>query len=421
MGKTLIRVLALLLLAIPALASSTESVLYSFAGGTADGMYPTAALVSDKSGNLYGTTSEGGNSTVCGIFGGSCGVVFQLTPVSGGGWTETVLYEFTGGADGGTPYDTLVIDDKGNLYGTASVGGASNMGTVFELSPSSNGAWTETVLHSFAGGSDGANPRAGLILKQNKLYGTTMSGGTGTQCGFFGGPCGTVFELARDKTGWTESVLYSFTGTGGDGGVPYAGVTVGKNGNLYGTTFQNGTNGCGTVFELKHAKGTWAENTLYEFTGGNDGKASYGGVIFDPEGNLYGVTSQGGTGGGGTVFELMPGKAGWALTTLHAFTGSPDGSYSEAGLVLRGKNLYGTTFGGGTGSACGPFGGSPCGTAFKVHHGKKGWAESVLYSFLGGADGALPEGSLTFDRAGTLYGTTFGGGIGDGVVFEIKH
>jgi uncharacterized repeat protein (TIGR03803 family) len=408
------------LFAVPAWAASTETVLYSFAGGTTDGMYPTAALIFDKSGNLYGTTSEGGNSTICGIFGGSCGVVFQLTPASGGGWTETVLYEFTGGADGGTPYDSLVIDSDGNLYGTTNVGGASNMGTVFELSPGSNGSWTETVLHSFAGGSDGASPRAGLILKQNKLYGTTMLGGTGTQCGPFGGPCGTVFELTRSKAGWTEKVLHSFTG-GSDGGYPYAGLTLDKVGNLYGTTFQNGTNGCGTVFELKHGKGTWTENTLYEFTGGNDGKASYGGVIFDPEGDLYGATSQGGSGGGGTVFELTPGKAGWTLTTLHAFAGSPDGSYSEAGLVLRGKNLYGTTYDGGTGSTCGPFGGSPCGTVVKLHHGEKGWTESVLYSFLGGTDGAMPEDSLIFDKAGTLYGTTFDGGTGDGVVFQIKH
>jgi len=376
-------------------------------------------VVFDKSGNLYGTTSQGGNSTSCGIFGGSCGVVFKLTPVSGG-WTESVLYEFTGGADGGTPYDSLVIDGKGNLYGTTSAGGTSGMGTVFELTPGSGGTWTETVLHSFAGGSDGAYPRAGLLLERNRLYGTTVQGGTGTACGFFGGgPCGTVFELIHSKTGWTESVLYSFTG-GGDGGYPYGGVVRDKKGNLYGTTFQNGAFGYGTVFELMHAKGTWTESTLYTFTGSTDGKASYGGVIFDAKGDLYGTTSQAGASGGGTVFELTQGASGWSLTTLHAFTGTPDGNYPEAGLVKRGNSLFGTTYNGGTGSACGPFGGQPCGTVFKVHYSKKnGWTESVLYSFMGGADGGLPEDGLIFDKAGNLFGTTLGGGTGDGVVFEI--
>ena len=127
-----------LLFLASAWAGSTDNVLYSFTGGTTDGLYPTGALVFSKSGHLYGTTSQGGNSTTCGIFGGSCGVVFELTPVSGG-WKESVLYEFTGGADGGTPYDALVIDSKGNLYGTTSVGGSSGMGTVFELTRGTGG------------------------------------------------------------------------------------------------------------------------------------------------------------------------------------------------------------------------------------------------------------------------------------------
>jgi uncharacterized repeat protein (TIGR03803 family) len=419
-SAALANTLVVLLFLALAFAGSTETVLYSFTGGTTDGMYPTAALVLSKSGHLYGTTSQGGNSTVCGIFGGSCGVVFELAPVSGGGWKESVLYQFTGGADGGTPYAPLVIDDKGNLYGTTNVGGSSGMGTVFELTRGTGGTWTETVLHSFAGGSDGAYPRSGLLLKGNSLYGTTLQGGTGTACGPFGGPCGTVFKLAHSKTGWTESVLYSFTG-GADGGYPYGGVVLDKGGNLYGTTFQNGSTGYGTVFELTRGKGTWTESTLYTFTGGADGKASYGGVILDANGHLYGTTSQGGASGGGTVFKLTHGTSGWTLTTLHAFTSSPDGSYPEAGLVRRANSLYGTTYGGGTGSACGPFGGSPCGTVFEVSYTKSGgWTENVVYSFTGSTDGALPEDSLIFDKVGNLYGTAFGGGsASDGVVFEI--
>jgi uncharacterized repeat protein (TIGR03803 family) len=417
---TLANALVALLFLASAWAGSTDTLLYSFAGGTNDGMYPAAALVLSKSGHLYGTTSQGGNSTVCGIFGGSCGVVFELTPVSGGGWKETVLYEFTGGADGGTPYAPLVTDSDGNLYGTANVGGASGMGTAFEMTRGSGGTWTETVLHSFAGGSDGAYPRAGLTLKGNSLYGTTLQGGTGTNCGYFGGgSCGTVFKLTHSKTGWKEKVLYSFTGYG-DGGYPYGGVVFDKKGDLYGTTFQNGSTGYGTVFELIHGKGTWTESTLYTFTGGADGKASYGGVIFDAKGNLYGTTSQAGSDGGGTIFELTPGTSGWTLTVLHGFTGAPDGNYPEAGVVKRGDSLYGTTYDGGTGSACGPFGGQPCGTVFEVSYTEgSGWTETVLYSFAGGTDGASPEDSVIFDKAGNLFGTTFGGGIGDGVVFEI--
>jgi uncharacterized repeat protein (TIGR03803 family) len=399
-------------------AASTETVLYSFAGGSSDGSVPLAGLVSDKVGHLYGTTSTGGNSNACGIFGGSCGVVFELHRAAGG-WTEKVLYIFQGGADGGTPYGGLVRDAKGNLYGTTFVGGASGNGTVFELVRGSGGTWTETVLYSFAGGTDGAEPRAGLLLKGNTLYGTTSLGGTGTACGIFGGPCGTVFQLKRANGVWTESVLYSFGGST-DGGLPYGGVVLDKAGNLYGTTSQNGPTGYGTVFELSPGNSGWTETTLYSFTGGSDGKVSYGGVVLDAHGSLYGTTSQGGDGGGGTVFQMKSGSGGWTLTTLHAFTGSPDGNYSEAGLVQKGNAFYGTTFGGGTGSACGPFGGTPCGTVFKVSRAKNTWNEEIMYSFLGGSDGALPSSGLIVNQEGNLFGTAaYAGTAGQGVVFEI--
>jgi uncharacterized repeat protein (TIGR03803 family) len=397
---------------VAAAAGSTERVLYSFAGGN-DGALPTSALVADISGNLYGTTSEGGNSTGCGYFQiFSCGVVFKLTP-SAGGWTESLIYSFTGGADGGTPYGGLVIDSAGNLYGTTFTGGASSMGTVFELRLGSGGTWTETVLHSFTGGSDGAFPYAGLILKDNNLAGTTEQGGTGTAC--FVGSCGTVFALTHGKTGWREQVLYSFLG-GSDGGVPFGGLVLDKADNLYGTTTQYGAAGHGAVFELKRGLGGFTESTLYSFTGGADGSYPEGGLIFDPAGNLYGTTSVGGTSSLGTVFQLKPNNGSWTLTTLHTFTGSPDGGVPEAGLVLMGNAVYGTTFNGGTGSTCGPFGGMPCGTVFKLTIA----GETVVYSFAGTPDAALPESSLILDKSGNLYGTGLGGGtIGFGAVFEI--
>jgi uncharacterized repeat protein (TIGR03803 family) len=356
-------------LLVTAASSSTDNVLYSFAGGS-DGTLPTSALVADKSGNLYGTTSEGGNSSACGPFGDQpCGVVFQLTS-SSGVWTESVIYSFTGGADGGTPYSGLLLDSAGNLYGTTNIGGASGQGTVFELTPGAGGTWTETVLHSFTGGSDGAYPRAGLIMKGKSLFGTTAQGGAGTTCGPFGGSCGTVFKLTRGKAGWTEKVLYSFLG-GGDGGFPFAGLIMDKTGNLYGTTTQYGATCCGTVFELERGKGGWAESTLYSFTGGADGSYPEGNLIFGSTKNLYGTTSVGGSNGVGTVFQLQHGKGSWTLSTLHTFTDSPDGAVPEAGLVKRGNTLYGTTYNGGTGSSCGLFGGTPCGTVFNLTRSKQ--------------------------------------------------
>jgi len=206
--STFVAWLAMIACCIAPAWGSGEKVIYSFAGGSADGTLPTSNLISDSAGNLYGTTTQGGNSSSCGPFGSeSCGVVFELTP-SNGSWTEKVIYSFGGGADGGTPYGGLVMDLSGNLYGTTFAGGASGQGTVFELTPGGNGTWTETVLHSFAGGSDGAAPRAGLlILRGNYLAGTTTLGSTGTGC-VFGTPCGTVFGMSHTSKGWIGKVLY---------------------------------------------------------------------------------------------------------------------------------------------------------------------------------------------------------------------
>jgi uncharacterized repeat protein (TIGR03803 family) len=395
---------------------SSEKVIYSFAGGSADGELPTSNLISDSAGNLYGTTTEGGNSSSCGPFGGeSCGVVFQLTP-SNGNWTEKVIYSFGGGADGGTPYSGLAMDASGNLYGTTFAGGASGQGTVFELTPA-NGTWTETVLHSFTGGSDGAAPRAGLILRGNSLAGTTTLGGSGNGC-VFGTPCGTVFGMSHTSKGWIEKVLYTFTG-GSDGGIPYGGLVVDNAGNLYGTTTQYGAC-CGTVFELTPGKGTWTEKTLYSFTGASDGSYPEGTLILDPAGNLYGTTSTGGGSQVGTVFQLEKTQNGWTLNTLHTFTGDPDGAVPEAGLVRRGSSVFGTTYNGGTGSQCGLFGGTPCGTVYELSRTGQGIVYSVIYSFLSTPDAAQPEGSLWVDQSGDLFGTGYtGGASGNGAVFEI--
>src|ERR1017187_5886787 len=283
-------------------AAGQEKVLYSFTG-LADGGNPYGGVVPDSAGNLYGTTSAGGTS--------GYGVVFKLDKAG----QETVLYAFTGGADGGYSYAGVIRDSAGNLYGTTSSGGTAGYGVVFEV----NTCGQETVLYSFTGGADGGYSYAGVIRgSAGNLYGTTSAGGTS---GY-----GVVFKL--DRAG-QETVLYAFTG-GADGGYSYAGVIPDSAGNLYGTTSAGGTSGYGVVFKLDKAG---QETVLYAFTGGADGGYSYAGVIRDSAGNLYGTTSSGGTAGQGVVFKL---STGGQETVLYSFTGGADGGYSYAG-VIRGS------------------------------------------------------------------------------------
>jgi len=313
----------------------SEKVLYSFTGSGGDGGYPDAGLIIDASGNLYGTTSQGGTNDY--------GTVFQLVYSSSTGtYTENVLYSFTqSGGDGAQPLG-LVMDASGNLYGTTTGGGTNDVGTVFELVYSS-GTYSEKVLHSFTNsGGDGANP-AGLVMDASgNLYGTTTFGGTSLY--------GTVFELVNSSGTYSEKVLYSFTNSGGDGGYPYAGLLRDLVGNLYGTTQIGGTNDAGTVFELVYSSGTYTEKVLYSFTNsGGDGAYPDAGLVRDPSGNLYGTTNEGGTNGYGTVFELVYFSGAYTEKVLHSFTNSGgDGAYPYAGLVRDPSgNLYGTTHGGG--------------------------------------------------------------------------
>jgi uncharacterized repeat protein (TIGR03803 family) len=266
-----------------------ERVLYSFAG-LPDGQHPMAGLVRDAAGNFYGTTSAGGGGNC--NYGAGCGTVFMLSNTG----TETVLHSFAGGTmDGASPVAGLVRDASGNLYGTTYGGGASGLGTVFKVDPPGQ----ETVLYSFAGyPTDGENPAAGLIWHAGNLYGTTSAGGAYSY--------GTVFRVT--KTG-RESVLYSFGGTSSDGRNPAAGLVGDAVGNLYGTTQAGGGTvcageGCGTLFKLtKRGK----ETVLCAFAAGNDASIPLAGVILDAEGNLYGTTSNGGTARGpGTLFKLTP-------------------------------------------------------------------------------------------------------------------
>jgi uncharacterized repeat protein (TIGR03803 family) len=249
-------------------------------------------LIFDGSGNLYGTTAAGGT------FGE--GTVFELSPNGGGGWTETVLYSFQNDAsDGTSPSVSLVFDTAGNLYGTTSAGGSSSAcgcGTVFQLTPVTGGGWTEKIIHSFFE-TDGYLPQAGLIIdKAGNLYGTTFFGGT---YGY-----GTAFELSPEVGGnWNLTTLQNFNISGDGGAYLYGGVILDAKGNLYGTTFRGGASDEGTVFELSPAGfGAWKEKVLYSFS--NSGYQPDAGVIADASGNLYGTTYGGGSGSGGTVFAV---------------------------------------------------------------------------------------------------------------------
>jgi uncharacterized repeat protein (TIGR03803 family) len=328
-----------------------ETVLHSFCkrSGCTDGATPYAGVVIDQNGNLYGTTSAGGtySNMSCGSIG--CGVVFKLTPNG----KYTVFYNFCakfGCDDGALPLAGLVFDQKGNLYGTTRNGGAFDSGTVFKLTPTGK----ETVLYSFCGSNcdDGALPLAGLVFDQKgNLYGTTSYGGASNSSCVQG--CGVVFKLTPAGK---ETLLYSFCAQNNciDGAVPYAGLIVDQTGNLYGTTLGGGAyHDSGVVFKITPAG---KETVLYSFCAQGypnctDGDAPFAGVVLDQKGNLYGTTSQGGAYNfyAGAVFKLTPtGKE----TVLHSFCAQiihcPDGENPLAGLIFDQKgNLYGTAAAGG--------------------------------------------------------------------------
>jgi len=254
-----------------------------------------------------------------------------------------VLYSFAGGADGADPQAGLAMDPAGNLYGTTSQGGAAGNGTVFELvaPKKKNGAWTETVLYSFGTGTDGATPVGGVTLDASgNLYGTTSLGGAD---GY-----GTIFQLTPGSV-WTETILHSFQNTD-DGATPYAGLISDTAGNLYGAATDGGTNGGGTVFELSPANGSWNFAVLTSLPGwGVSG--TFRDLMLDAAGNIYGTTHCDGANSAGTIYELSPSNGSWTYNLLYTFIGGSDGLYSISNLVLKHGKLYGTTIDGGADGA----------------------------------------------------------------------
>lgn len=312
----------------------TEQVLYNFGSSATDAASPRSGVIFDAARrNLFGTTINGGS------FG--LGAVFELSPASGGAWTEQVLFSFNG-TDGQLGWDKLIFDSHGNLFSTSGIGGAYGQGVIYELSPQSGGTWTQTVLHNFGSGTDGAQPQGGLIFDHaGNLYGMTTYGGANG--------LGMVFELSPAAGGgWTEQVLHDFAG-GADGASPFAGVIFGAGGNLYGVTYFGQT-----VFQMTPGTGgSWTLTTLHSFS--NDAKQGSGPwptVTLDAAGNIYGTAQFGGMNNGGTAFEMKPVIGGiWSYSVLHAFPKTPtDGvSPSFTRLVFRDKNtLLGMTWQGGS-------------------------------------------------------------------------
>ena len=422
----------------PLLAEQRYASLYSFQGGS-DGANPISFLIADKAGNLYGTTYAGGTGTFCL---GGCGTVFQLRPPSqeGGPWTETVLYSFAGNPDGYFPSSGhLVFDSSGDLYGATQFGGSApyGYGTIFRLRPPAapDGVWMETVLYNFTGGDDGGVPANGLVMdRAGNLYGTTNDSGEYGQQG-----AGTVFELSPPLPAsgvWVESTLFSFQQIK-DGNEPNE-LTLDAEGNLFGTRSAdtilctpNNPRHCGTAFELKHDGNAWHMKILHQFTGADDGSSPWSGLIFDKQGNAYGTTVgyAGNTDTTGTVFELTPpsdGTGSWTETLLYVFTGGADGSAPLSDVIFDDAgNLYSTTFYGGDMTCAVGLG---CGVVFKLAPPAEqgaSWTETVLHTLGRGKDGQDPDNGLTHTQGRTYFGTAAAGGGssscngGCGTVFEI--
>ncbi len=390
-----------------AFAANAPKTLHDFQtqGVPDDGGSLYSSLAFDLAGNAYGTTVSGGAN--------NAGIVYELSPTTGGQWKETILYSFKGGSDDGSgSHATPVFDSAGNLYGTTISGGLTSKacragcGAIFKLSPSADGGpWTETILHQFTGAADGGVAYAGLIFDgAGNLFGTNIVGGTNA--------FGTVFELSPSSGGtWTETVLHNFSGMP-DGSTPYTPLKFDSAGNLYGTTYTGGAHNLGTVYRL--SAGSWTEEVLYSFRGGRDGAMPFAGVTIDQIGNVFGTTQAGGTARVGIAYELNAAD-NWKETIIHQFLGLSAGDGANPnGLVLDlSGNLYGTTVGGGKFNP---------GTIFRLTPGASAWKETILYNFTGGNDGAYPSAAPTLDAAGNLFGTTlWGGPAGDttgGVAFE---
>ena len=400
--------LSALIISVLTLATATDAVakyqysettIHTFAGPS-DGYIPENLIV-DQSGNLYGTTLEGGGACVEKI---GCGTVFEMSPKSGGGWSEKVIFAFNGTSDGSSPSGNLVMDAAGNIYGTTLTEGLVNGGgVVFELSPSGSG-WVETVLYDFTGFADGGYPNGLTFDASGNLYGTAAGGGAN---GF-----GAIYKLTNTGSGWTQSVLYSFANSW-DGASPSGPLLLDAAGNIYGTTGAGGStkcdHGCGTVFRLSPTSTGWQFSRLYAFQG--PGGQNPGGLHFDSAGNLYGVAAGGR--GYGVVFELSPTSSGqWKETLLHDFTNGTDGANPSSISFDASGTLYGATNG---------VESTDANTIFRLKPAASGWVFSTIFVAAGRDTGIGLRAPTVFDGSGNLFGVASDGlSTGAGSVYELS-
>ncbi len=379
--------------------AQTYTVLHNFTGG-GDGGSPYAGLTIDAAGSFYGVTFYGGPS--------NDGVAFRFAR-SGTGWTLSPLYEFRGGSGGAYPSSSLVIGPDGALYGTTTGGGNSGCfdgcGTVYKLTPpasfchSVSCPWTETVLYRFNSTNDGCQPQLGSLVFDRA--GNLY--GTTPYCGADGK--GVVYELSRSGGSWTETILWNFTG-GNDGGEPQGSLLIDGAGNLYGTASRNGANNEGLVYELSSSGSGWNLSPVYVFNGTTNGYQPWAGLAMDAQGNLYGSTSLGGANNGGTAFELSPSAGGWTYTVMKSFEAS-SGPTDSPTLDAAGNVYLGC-------SNCGI-----AGSAVQLSNVGGVWNSNLLHGFRGDT-GAYPSGSLVLDASGNVYGTTNQGGANNyGVIYQI--
>jgi uncharacterized repeat protein (TIGR03803 family) len=338
----------------------TESVLYNFKGG-ADGGEPLAGLLPGPNGVFFGTASGGGiRIKLCGYDHVGCGVVYELVP-SGGKYKERVIYTFSG-PDGAHPVAELIADSAGRLFGTTRQGGAG-YGVVFQLTPA-GGQYVESILYAFRGIGDGANPASRLTVDaQGNLIGTTENGGI--MCYGLGG-CGLVYKIVHQGSSYQEQVLYTFTGFDGDGAHPGGGLALDNSGNLFGAAFEGGSYscraGCGTIYELASNGSAYSSRTVYDFASGNgDATNPAAALTFTSKESLLGTGETGGAYGYGALFELDPKPRLSVESVLHSFAGGTDGAYPASELFRLGNDYYGTTTQGGS-AYCG----SGCGTIFEL-------------------------------------------------------
>jgi len=393
--------------------AQTFSVLHDFTGG-ADGLGPRDSLTIGPGGVVYGTAEFGGTH--------GNGTVFKLSQVNSH-WVFSTLYDFAGGSDGADPIGGVVIGPGGALYGTTQQGGPENDGTVFALTPpptfcrSLTCYWNETILHTFTGAPDGFNPWGETLVfdAAGNIYGTTTNGGVHD--------AGTVFELSPSGSGYTESIIHNFAGSPNDGANPEAGVVLDAAGNLYGTTGDGGTGrgcdyGCGTAFQLTPSGGSWQENVLVNFDFGlaefAGGIYPYSPLVLDASGNLYGTTIYSGNITlNGIVFKLAPSDGGFTPSLSFAF---PSSCQPYGGVIMDSEgNFFGQCVYGGA---------SGIGWVFELSNCSQHCTVVDLHDFTG-YDGGMPSSPVTLDANGNLYGATEYGGtsincqLGCGVVWEI--